>query len=113
MRFINSIIAGIVAVLVVLFAVSNRAGVVVEVWPFPYQLALPLYALILLAVLLGFIGGVIGGWMMGNGGRLGDKRVFSPRLLAYVSRNHTGEMPDHAINVGVAKRCRSRFTPIR
>ena len=75
MRFINSIIAGIVAVLVVLFAVSNRAGVVVEVWPFPYQLALPLYALILLAVLLGFIGGVIGGWMMGTEKRKEHRRL--------------------------------------
>ena len=65
MRFINSIIAGLVAILVVLFAVSNRADVVVEVWPFPYRLALPLYALILLAALLGFIAGLIGAWLLG------------------------------------------------
>lgn len=32
--------------------------------------------------------------MLGNGGRLGDVRLFSPRLVAYVSRSHTGEMPD-------------------
>jgi len=30
-------------------------------------------------------------------GRLGDVRLFSPRLVAYVSRNHTGELPDHAM----------------
>ena len=35
--------------------------------------------------------------MLGNGGRLGNARVFSPRLLAYVSRNQTGESPDHAM----------------
>jgi len=35
--------------------------------------------------------------MLGAGGRLGDVRVFSPRLLAYVARNHTGEMPDLAM----------------
>ena len=79
MRVINSIVAGIVAVLVVLFAVSNRAGVVVEVWPFPYQLALPLYAVILLAALLGFIAGVIGAWMMG-----GEKRKEHRRLKKQV-----------------------------
>ncbi|MBX7198956.1 MAG: LapA family protein [Rhodospirillaceae bacterium] len=79
MRIINSIVAGIVAVLVVLFAVSNRAGVVVEVWPFPYRLALPLYALILLAVLLGFIAGIVGGWMMG-----GEKRKEHRRLKKQV-----------------------------
>jgi CubicO group peptidase (beta-lactamase class C family) len=27
-------------------------------------------------------------------GRLGDVRMFSPRLIAYVTRNHTGEMGD-------------------
>lgn len=32
--------------------------------------------------------------MLGHGGRLGGVRVFSPRLLAYVARNHTGERGD-------------------
>ncbi len=32
--------------------------------------------------------------MLGHGGRLGNVRLFSPRLIAYVSRNHTGESPD-------------------
>ena len=36
--------------------------------------------------------------MLGHGGRLSDARVFSPRLLAYVARNHTGEMGDHQMD---------------
>jgi CubicO group peptidase (beta-lactamase class C family) len=32
--------------------------------------------------------------MLLNQGRLNRVRVFSPRLLSYVTRNHTGEMPD-------------------
>ena len=32
--------------------------------------------------------------MLGHGGRLGTVRLFSPRLIAYVSRGHTGEAPD-------------------
>lgn len=32
--------------------------------------------------------------MLGNGGRLGSVRLFSPRLVSYVTRNHTGETPD-------------------
>jgi len=32
--------------------------------------------------------------MLGHGGRLGNTRLFSPRLIAYVSRSHTGESPD-------------------
>ena len=35
--------------------------------------------------------------MLGHGGRLGTVRLFSPRLIAYVSRSHTGESPDHAM----------------
>jgi CubicO group peptidase (beta-lactamase class C family) len=32
--------------------------------------------------------------MLAQGGRLADARLFSPRLIAYVSRNHTAEMGD-------------------
>ncbi|MEO8716129.1 MAG: serine hydrolase domain-containing protein, partial [Acetobacteraceae bacterium] len=32
--------------------------------------------------------------MLLRGGRLGHARVLSPRLIAYVTRNHTGETPD-------------------
>ena len=32
--------------------------------------------------------------MLGHGGRLGDQRIFSPRLLNYVASNHTGDMGD-------------------
>jgi CubicO group peptidase (beta-lactamase class C family) len=35
--------------------------------------------------------------MLGHSGRLGNVRLFSPRLIAYVSRGHTGESPDHAM----------------
>jgi len=34
--------------------------------------------------------------LLGNG-RLGNVRLFSPRLVAYVSRNHTAERPDDAM----------------
>jgi CubicO group peptidase (beta-lactamase class C family) len=30
-------------------------------------------------------------------GRLGDARIFSPRLVEYVTRNHTGELPDETM----------------
>ena len=36
--------------------------------------------------------------MLGHGGRLGNVRLFSPRLIAYVSRSHTGERPDEQMN---------------
>jgi len=36
--------------------------------------------------------------MLLNKGRLGNVRLFSPRLIAYVSRNHTGERGDEQMN---------------
>ncbi len=66
MRALNTFLAVIVAILVVLFAVSNRAPVVVEIWPFPYQLELGLYAVILLAVFVGFVTGIIAAWLSGG-----------------------------------------------
>ena len=36
--------------------------------------------------------------MLGHGGRLGDTRLFSPRLISYVSKGHTGEMGDHQMD---------------
>jgi CubicO group peptidase (beta-lactamase class C family) len=35
--------------------------------------------------------------MLGGNGRLGHTRLFSPRLIAYVSRSHTGERGDEAM----------------
>jgi len=66
LRVLNTFLAVVVAVVVVLFAISNRAPVVVEVWPFPYQLQLGLYAVILLAVFIGFLAGLITAWLMGG-----------------------------------------------
>lgn len=66
MRTLNTFLAIVVAVLVVLFAISNRMPVVVEIWPFPYQLQLGLYAVILLAVFIGFLAGLIASWLLGG-----------------------------------------------
>jgi uncharacterized integral membrane protein len=65
-RILNTLLAAVVALLVILFAVSNRQVVSVEVWPFPFQVSLGLYAVILLAVLIGFIAGAVGAWLMGG-----------------------------------------------
>ena len=63
------------AVLVILFAVSNRQPVTVEIWPLPYQVSLSLYAVLLLAVLIGFIAGGIGMWMVGRERRRQHRRL--------------------------------------
>ncbi len=75
MRLINSIIGAVMALLVILFAVSNRELVTVELWPLPYQLSMGLYAVILLALLVGFIAGGIGMWLVGHGKRRELRRL--------------------------------------
>jgi CubicO group peptidase (beta-lactamase class C family) len=36
--------------------------------------------------------------MLAGNGRLGNVRLFSPRMIAYVTRNHTEERPDEQMN---------------
>jgi uncharacterized integral membrane protein len=47
------------AVIVLLFALSNRQGVTVGLWPFEDGIALPLYLIALLPLLAGFLAGVL------------------------------------------------------
>ena len=65
----NTFIAALVAVLVVLFAVSNRTQVTMQVWPLSYQISMGLYAVILWAVFIGFLIGLIIAWVMGSSRR--------------------------------------------
>ena len=37
--------------------------------------------------------------MMVNGGKLGDRRIFSRRLIEFVTRNHTGDMHDYGMGM--------------
>ena len=75
MRLLNSIVAFIVGLIVILFAVSNRQMVTIEIWPLPYQLSMGLYAVILLALLVGFAAGAIGVWMVGTTRRREHRRL--------------------------------------
>ena len=49
----------VVAIFFVLFTISNRPEIIVELWPLPYTLNLPLYLLLLVSAFFGFIAGVI------------------------------------------------------
>jgi uncharacterized integral membrane protein len=78
-KIINTLIAFMLAVLVVLFAVSNRDVVVVQIWPFALRIEAGLYAIILLAVLIGFIFGAVATWMGGRRKRA-ELRAAKKRL---------------------------------
>ncbi|MEQ9447890.1 MAG: LapA family protein [Rhodospirillaceae bacterium] len=69
MKSIKSIVTAALALVIVLFAVSNRELVTVQIWPLPYQVSLGLYAVILLAVLVGLFAGLILAWIVSSGRR--------------------------------------------
>lgn len=91
MKLINSIIAAIIALVIILFAVSNRGEVALELWPLPYRLTFSLYAVILLSVLAGFIVGVVAAWLMGA------ERRRELRRLRRQAREHEQSLARHQL----------------
>ncbi|HEX3953801.1 MAG TPA: lipopolysaccharide assembly protein LapA domain-containing protein [Stellaceae bacterium] len=71
----------VVAVLLALFAVSNRESVSLVLWPLPFLMQLPLYLAVSAAVLIGFIAGMLVAWIAGHGRRR-EARQRRRRLAA-------------------------------
>lgn len=67
MKVVYWILTALVALVLVVFAISNREGVVVTFWPLPVVIGAPLYLVVLLALLVGFLVGELVAWV--NGGR--------------------------------------------
>jgi uncharacterized integral membrane protein len=66
LRLIGWIIAAIVILAVCAFAVTNRALIDIDFWPLPYAATLPLFAVLLGAVIVGFVFGAIVAWWSGR-----------------------------------------------
>jgi uncharacterized integral membrane protein len=52
--------------LLIAFAVSNRTTVSLGLWPLPFLIDLPLYLLVLLLLLAGFVAGAATAWIAGR-----------------------------------------------
>jgi uncharacterized integral membrane protein len=59
----------VIAIVLILFAVSNREAVSVEFWPLPFLADVPLYLLCFLSLLVGALIGVAIAWMAGHRNR--------------------------------------------
>ena len=59
----------VIAIFLILFAVSNRETVSVEFWPLPFLADVPLYLLCFLSLVIGALIGVAIAWMAGHGKR--------------------------------------------
>jgi lipopolysaccharide assembly protein A len=78
-RFIYWSITALIALVVVVFAVSNRATVALTFFPLPAELQAPLYLVVIVAVILGFLVGALTAWI-GGGKRRAEARQLRRRL---------------------------------
>jgi uncharacterized integral membrane protein len=65
MRAVFWLVVAPIAALLALFAISNREMVSLGLWPLPFLIDLPLYLLVLAALLLGFVIGEFAAWLSG------------------------------------------------
>jgi uncharacterized integral membrane protein len=78
-RFIYWVITALIALVVVVFAVSNRAAVALSFFPLPAQLQAPLYLVVIAALAIGFSVGAATAWL-GGGKRRRENRDLRRRL---------------------------------
>jgi uncharacterized integral membrane protein len=78
-RFIYWVVTALIALVVVVFAVSNRMFVALSFFPLPAELQVPLYLVVIVALVLGFIVGALAAWF-GGGKRRRENRELRRRL---------------------------------
>jgi putative membrane protein len=66
MRFLYWVILPLFAVLLAVFAVSNREAVDIGLWPLVHVIELPLYLIVILALVVGFLVGEVAAWVAGR-----------------------------------------------
>jgi uncharacterized integral membrane protein len=59
----------VIAIFLILFAVSNRETVPVGLWPMPFLAEVPLYLLCFLSLLVGALIGSVASWIAGHHNR--------------------------------------------
>ena len=77
-----------IAIVAASFAVSNRAGVTVALFPLPVTLDVPLYSVGFAAAILGFLAGGLVAWLSGHRWRRRARREFGDRRSAELDVAH-------------------------
>ena len=77
-RILSWIVTAPIVILVVLFAVSNIDQVTLRLLPFPFEMTMPIWALTLIELFVGFILGAIVTWI-GDRKRRRDARLAVKR----------------------------------
>ena len=76
MRILYRAVFLVIAIVLILFAVSNRETVSVGLWPLPFLAEVPLYLLCFFSLLIGALIGLVAAWIAGHPNRreLGARR---------------------------------------
>ncbi len=74
MRILSWIFVFPLTLIAVSFALSNRETVLLTLWPFPFEMRLPVFAVGVGGLVLGFLAGVITLWGLQLRARLRNRR---------------------------------------
>ena len=81
MKLFHWLVTAPLALVLVVFAVSNRTRVTVTLWPFPFELETRLFLVVLLSLLLGLILGMLITWLA-SGATRRESRARAKRIAA-------------------------------
>ena len=91
MKTLRWVLIGIVALLLIVFAVDNRQLVSLSLWPLPLELNTGLYLVVLLTLLAGFFLGELVAWMNGRRWRREARR--SAKRVEELERELAAQSP--------------------
>lgn len=94
MRLFHWLVTAPLAVVLIVFAVNNRDGVTLSFWPLPVTLEAPVYLIVLLCLLAGFLIGELVAWA--NGRRWRRQARHSARRVTELERALAAQAQTHA-----------------
>jgi lipopolysaccharide assembly protein A len=103
MKRLSWIVTLPIAVAAVLFAVSNREPVTIEIWPLPWQIQAPAFLILLGSLAVGLIIGLLLSWLTG-----GERRQRA-RELAHENERLAAELDE--LRRQAAERSRTTSQP--
>lgn len=81
MKLFHWLVTAPLALVLVVFAVSNRVVVTITLWPFPFELQTELFLVVLLSLLIGLLLGLLIAWIGGSRARR-EARANAKRIAA-------------------------------
>jgi len=90
-RLFHWLVTAPVALVLIVFAVTNRDAITLNFWPLPVTLQAPVYLIVFLALLAGFLIGELVAWI--NGRRWRRQARHSARRVEALERELAAKAP--------------------